>query len=82
MPRHQPYGPKILTGQALADALAASYAFLGKVWATYEGGGWIVLRGEGLAPNPDLAKLYPNGWSLLARFRSSEARARLHKMTA
>ena len=68
-----------LTGQNLADAFAIIYRYLGKVWAQYDGGGWIVLRGEGLEPHPDLKKMYPNGWSLLERVRCSEARERIRK---
>lgn len=79
---------KKLTGQALADAFAKTYRlwkmpgirqprYIGKVWASYDGGGWITLRGEGLRAHPDLRKMYPNGWSLFQRFRSGEARQRV-----
>ena len=66
-----------LTRQALADAYAATYAHLGNVWASYEGGGWIVLRGEGLKPHDSMRALYPNGWSLFSRVRAGEARKRI-----
>jgi hypothetical protein len=70
-----------LTGNALAKEYARTHplseANPGKVWATYEGGGWIELRGEGLKPHPDLAGQYPNGWSMLDRVRSGEARRRI-----
>lgn len=66
-----------LTGKALADAYAATYAHLGNVWAHYEGGGWIVLRGEGLKPHPSMQAQFPNGWSLFSRVRSGEARKRI-----
>jgi hypothetical protein len=68
-----------LTGQNLAEAYAITFRHLGRVWAYYEDGGWIVLRGEGLPPHPDLKELYPNGWSLMSRVRSSEARERIRE---
>lgn len=68
-----------LTGQALADAYAATYRHLGKVWASYDGGGWITLRGEKLKPHPSMAAQYPNGWSLMDRVRTSKARERIRQ---
>ena len=73
--------PSRLTGQALANAYAACFTYLGKVWATYDGGGWICLRGEQLASHPDLRDQYPNGWSLCSRVRAGEARALVHKLS-
>lgn len=70
-----------LTGQALASAYAALFSHLGETWATYEGGGWIVVRGEGLRPHPKMAEMYPNGWSLLHRVRSGKARAEINAAT-
>lgn len=46
----------------------------GKVWATYDGGGWITLRGEGLKPMAALRRQHPNGWSLMHRVRTGDAR--------
>ncbi len=66
-----------LTADQLATAVAQTYAYLGKVWAHYDGGGWIVIRGENLEPHPDMKHLYPNGWSLFERIRTTEARKRL-----
>lgn len=70
-----------LTGEALAKAYASAHPLAernpGKVWAHYYGGGWIVLRGEGLKAHPDLQARYPQGWSLLHRVRSGEARAEI-----
>jgi hypothetical protein len=72
---------KTLTGAALAKEYARTHPLSeqnpGKVWASYEGGGWIELRGEGLRSHPDLAHIYKNGWSLLHRVRSSAARAEI-----
>jgi hypothetical protein len=74
----------MLKGQKLADVYANAYAesvmsearteAKPSVWAHYEGGGWITLRGEGLPPHYDLREQYPNGWTLLDHVRSSEAR--------
>lgn len=74
--------PPRLTGQALADCYAAYLGrklnqTRGKVYAHYEGSGWIVARGEGLEPHPDMKARYPNGWSLLHRVRSGKVRAEL-----
>jgi hypothetical protein len=67
-----------LRGEKLAKAYAASHPLQemnpGKVWATYEGGGWIELRGEGLAACPAMQAQCPNGWSLLHKVRSGKAR--------
>jgi len=81
MARFEPYGPRRLKGVALAKAYAASFSYLGNVWGTYEGGGWIVIQGSRLAPHPDLREQYPNGWELFSRVRTGEARARLNAMT-
>lgn len=70
MNRLNPAGIAIL--YAAGHPLARSNP--GKVWATYDGGGWIRLRGEGLEPMPALRKQHPNGWSLLHRVRVSQAR--------
>ncbi len=68
----------MLTGHALAKRYAEIHPLSlenpGKVWSNYEGGGWIVLRGEGLKPHPDLAAQHPKGWNLFHRVRSSQAR--------
>lgn len=73
-----------LTGQKLADRYAEVYASeVTKVsgiearkyiWATYIGGGWVELRGESVPSHKDLREVYPNGWSLLDRKRSSVVR--------
>lgn len=69
---------KRLTGEALAKAYASAHPLSemnpGKVWATYEGGGWIELRGESLEACPAMKAQCPNGWSLLHRIRSGDAR--------
>ena len=77
----------MLRGQKLADAYARAYAkelqqdtsprHMPNVWATYLGGGWIELRGECLPANRALKHLYPCGWSLLDRKRSSYVRTYL-----
>lgn len=66
-----------LTAEQLAKAVAQTYAYLGKVCATYDGGGWIVITGNNLEPHPDMKDQYPHGWSLFERIRTSEARRRL-----
>ena len=66
-----------LTGEQLAQAVALTFAYLGEVHGTYEGGGWIVVSGSGLEPHPDLKDKYPNGWTLHHRIRTTEARKRL-----
>jgi hypothetical protein len=66
-----------LAGQDLANAYAATFKYLGKVWAHYDGGGWISLCGNSLEPHPSLKHLYPNGWTLGQRVRVSEARKRV-----
>lgn len=72
---------KRLAGEALAKAYAAAHPLSemnpGKVWATYEGGGWIELRGESLEACPAMKAQCPNGWSLLHLVRSGEARVEM-----
>jgi hypothetical protein len=71
-----------IKGQQLADEYAKALKMVfrdvsggpANIWGRYEGGGWISIRGESLAPHPDLADRYPNGWSLLHRVRASRAR--------
>lgn len=76
----------MLTGQKLADAYAATHPLAldnpGKVRGTYDGGGWIVLQGDGLLAHPDLREQYPRGWSLFHRIRSGDARKELDKRKA
>jgi hypothetical protein len=71
----------MLRGQVLADEYGRRHPLFienpGKVWAAYQGGGWIELRGEGLKPHPDLKLMYPKGWSLLHRIRCGKARSEL-----
>ena len=67
-----------LTPNLVATLYAAGHPLArsnpGKVYAIYEGGGWITLRGEGLKPMHSLRKQHPNGWSLLHRVRVGQAR--------
>ncbi len=74
--------PKRLSGSNLATVYAAYLGVKlnqkpGAVWASYDGGGWIVARGESLIAHPDMRAQYPNGWSLMHRVRSGKARAEL-----
>lgn len=66
-----------LTPDQLAVAVAQTYAYLGKVHGMYDGGGWITVTGNNLEPHPDMKHLYPNGWSMMERIRTSDARKRL-----
>jgi hypothetical protein len=70
-----------LTPEQLAKAVAQTYAYLegdtGKVHGSYDGGGWITVTGHNLPAHPDLRDKYPNGWSMMERIRTSEARQRL-----
>jgi hypothetical protein len=67
-----------LTGQKLADKFVVRHPLAeenpGKVWALYQGGGWITLRGESLRPHHDLISLYGEGWSLTDHIRAGQAR--------
>jgi hypothetical protein len=61
----------------IVKALAAHYSaeLKGKVWAAYdETKRQYSIRGENLPAHPDLASLYPNGWSLLSYIKPSQAR--------
>lgn len=66
-----------LTPDQLAVAVAQTYAYLGKVYGMYDGGGWITITGNNLLPHPDMKAQYPNGWSMMERIRTGEARKRL-----
>lgn len=61
-------------GKAVARALKEPES---KISAWYLGGGWIQVSGRELRPHPDLAALYPHGWSMGYRIRCPKARTDL-----
>jgi hypothetical protein len=75
-----------LTRKQIAEKLTAHYAakfpnrgkYRGQVWVTYDPSRRMYeLRGEGLAPHPDLEAQHPNGWGLLDYIAPAKARAML-----
>lgn len=77
------FDPGPVTNAEKLQALANEYAHVlgrsmnqpeGLVWGCYSGGGWIEVRGDNLEPHPDLAAIYPHGWSMGTRVRVPYAR--------
>lgn len=72
-----------LTRKRVSELLTAYYRDKFRNYGTYTGTVYVLfddsrrsycLRGEGLAPHPDLAATYPNGWSLLDFIPPARAR--------
>ena len=81
-----------LVGQKLADVYGNRYAqdlqkvadveTLPTIYTRYLGGGWIEIHGNGLPSHKNLREMYPNGWCLLNKVRSKQAREYVKRFDA